>query len=582
MSLPSDIFEPAYSGSHALIIGINKYLHVNPLARAVDDAKAVAMALVDNFGFPKANVTLLTDEKATRAKIMGEYLSFSKTGRVAANDRLLVFFAGHGHTVGGRRETGFLVPSDGDVDSIETLIRWDELTRNADLIPAKHILFLMDACYGGLAVTRKIPSGSSRYLEDMLTRVARQVVTAGKADETVSDGGGTRPNHSIFTSYLLDALDGAAENTPGIITAMGVMAYVYNKVGNDPNSQQTPHFGFIEGDGDFIFKMPTLKNEETKGHVTLIKEPQFSVSDEIVPLSVGDKLKTYIPDPSARIKLDDLVSDQLRNALQGIDPTKYPAQGIKEGEINITFAEYVRRYEKEIRNLEAVLIHLCRWADQTQLSQIHKIMEGLGDSADNLGGGYATLLRLHWYPVGCTMYAGGISAIAANRFDTLRACMLTEVRDPQFRGGALRPIILPVGYALAELQNDFKRLPELDRRYAARSDYMQTALQSVVEDEMFLGRRYEEAFDKFEIMLALVFADIRGKDGNYWGPPGSFGWKENRFNATAGPLGKFVEDAKKQGEKWPALKAGFFNGSAARFAEVADGFRAVISSLNWF
>jgi hypothetical protein len=32
------------------------------------------------------------------------------------------------------------------------LIRWDELTRNADLITAKHMLFVMDACYGGLAL----------------------------------------------------------------------------------------------------------------------------------------------------------------------------------------------------------------------------------------------------------------------------------------------------------------------------------------------------------------------------------------------------------------------------------------------
>jgi hypothetical protein len=52
--------------------------------------------------------------------------------------------------------TGFLVPCDGDVSNLASLIRWDDLTRGADLIEAKHILFLMDACYGGLALNRAV------------------------------------------------------------------------------------------------------------------------------------------------------------------------------------------------------------------------------------------------------------------------------------------------------------------------------------------------------------------------------------------------------------------------------------------
>ena len=58
------------------------------------------------------------------------------------NDRIIFFFAGHGHTVSSRRgEIGYLVPVDGYPGDISTLIRWDELTRNADLINAKHIFF---------------------------------------------------------------------------------------------------------------------------------------------------------------------------------------------------------------------------------------------------------------------------------------------------------------------------------------------------------------------------------------------------------------------------------------------------------
>ena len=203
------IYLPKYEKSHALIVGINAYKNGGPLLHAVNDAVAVADALIGKFNFAAENVKVLLDAEATRDKILWEFLCFVDASKVGPNDRIMIFFAGHGHTVSGRRgETGFLVPVDGKADDLSTLIRWDELTRNADLIHAKHMLFLMDACYGGLALTRTtIPPGSMRFLKDMLQRYSRQVLTAGKADEVVSDAGGTRPGHSIFTSHLLDGLE---------------------------------------------------------------------------------------------------------------------------------------------------------------------------------------------------------------------------------------------------------------------------------------------------------------------------------------------------------------------------------------
>ncbi|MCL5236691.1 MAG: hypothetical protein M1353_02420 [Nitrospirae bacterium] len=92
----------------------------------------------------------------------------------------------------------------------------------------------------------------------MLQRYSRQVITAGKADEVVADAGGPIPGHSVFTGHLLQGLEGNAATPDGIITANGVMAYVYERVAKDLNSDQTPHFGFIDGDGDFIFTAPML------------------------------------------------------------------------------------------------------------------------------------------------------------------------------------------------------------------------------------------------------------------------------------------------------------------------------------
>lgn len=247
------MYSASYAKSYALLIGIDNYQHTSPLSYAVSDAIAVAAILTQQLGFSEDNITVLTNEKATRSTILRAYLSLARHG-TENDDRVVIFFAGHGHTVTSMRgEVGFLVPYDGEPVDLSTLIRWDELTKGADLIRAKHILFIMDACYGGLAVTRSFSPGAMRFLRDMMQRVSRQVLTAGKADEVVSDYGGPLPDHSVFTGHLLEALSGKARDNDGNLTANGVIAYVYQAVGADASSQQTPHYGYLHGDGDLIF-----------------------------------------------------------------------------------------------------------------------------------------------------------------------------------------------------------------------------------------------------------------------------------------------------------------------------------------
>lgn len=247
-------FKPKYDQSFALVIGINEYRNVSPLSIAVNDAEALAEVLVTKLGFPQDKVAVLLDEQATKTRVLETFLAYEALGR---DDRLLVFFAGHGLSVEGHRgPVGYLIPVDGKPEDKSSLIRWDDLTRNAELIPAKHILFIMDACYSGLAILRGIGLGEQRFVSDMLQRFSRQVITAGKADQPVADGGGPTGQNSIFTGHLLEGLRGKAYNEDGVLTASYLMNYVYQRVANDPRSLQTPHFGHLEGDGDFILQTP--------------------------------------------------------------------------------------------------------------------------------------------------------------------------------------------------------------------------------------------------------------------------------------------------------------------------------------
>lgn len=245
-----------YAASHAVIIGIDDYEHWPRLTYAVADALAVRELLVRRLGFSPANVHLLLDREASREKIL-ELLAERMTdpARVGAEDRLVVFYAGHGATrqLGSGRSLGYVVPADADLDHLQSqAISMTQFGDIDEAVPAKHVLYLMDACYGGLALLRS--GGSGKFLRETTRRRGRQMITAGGADELVADGG--PGGHSIFTWTLLQGLGGAGDlNRDGYVTASELFAYTGPLVAQV--SKQTPAFGSLAGSegGEMVFAL---------------------------------------------------------------------------------------------------------------------------------------------------------------------------------------------------------------------------------------------------------------------------------------------------------------------------------------
>jgi len=114
-----------YDNSYALIIGIDKYENVRSLDYAVKDAEDIQSMLIDKFHFQQDNIVLLKNEEATKTSILQEFSNITK--KAGANDRVLIFFAGHGETEdlpdGG--EMGYLLPVDGNnTDLYISSLKW--------------------------------------------------------------------------------------------------------------------------------------------------------------------------------------------------------------------------------------------------------------------------------------------------------------------------------------------------------------------------------------------------------------------------------------------------------------------------
>ncbi len=503
------LLKTSYTASRALVIGINEYADVSPLSYAVSDAEEFRSVLISELGFPAENVSYLRDGEATREAILRKFTRFTRND-VELDERIIIFFAGHGHTQPGiRGEFGFLVPHDADMSDLSTLIGWYELTKIAELIRAKHMLFIMDACYGGLALNRNLQPGSTRFLKDMLLRYSRQVLTAGKADEVVADSGGPLADHSVFTGHLLEGLRGKAMTEKEILTANGLMSYVYNKVATDKDSNQTPHYGYFDGDGDLILSAPALNNPEEnseKDHDKLVVVP-FPEKESPIS-STNDKIKyvkTALADESRSIELHDFMIEEVRSFLALTNEDNFSA-----GE-QFSKEELLRRisqYEEASADLSILIACLAYWSKPTHKNILQKIVARSTDRLEARSG-RTIWLNLHWYPIILNLYTAGIAAVEAQRYDAIAALFYTTIAPNNYLHTEEDGLLIEaVSRALLEFARGetFKQIPGYELYHTPLSEYLFKILQPKIDDTFFVGRSYESAFDEFEMILGRVIS----------------------------------------------------------------------------
>jgi uncharacterized caspase-like protein len=231
-----------YGRRIAVTIGINAYRGgaITPLGAAVGDARRMA-ELFTKMGYDE--VIRLEDQKATRAGML-DVLERQVPLRAEERDLVTIFFAGHGITKG---DMGYVLPQDADTNVERTAISVEELKNAAMRMKARHVLYLVDACFSGSMFKKPAPSGptsTQAYWEALAAGRVIQIMTAGGADQKVieKDGWGA------FTRHAHGGLEGAADpDGDGVVTMDELFAHVKQRVVSDTGGRQTPQYGNVEG-----------------------------------------------------------------------------------------------------------------------------------------------------------------------------------------------------------------------------------------------------------------------------------------------------------------------------------------------
>lgn len=278
--------------SYALVIGVSDYSNgFTKIESPIYDANRVKDFLLKEARFDK--VYLLTNSSVTLERI--NYLMEEVfPDLVRENDRFLFYFSGHGtQRKIGNAQHGYLVTPNagqnefGKMISMNQINYWDSLLK-----PKRHVLFVLDACFSGLAGLEIKSKLEDKKLK-RLSQYAHHLITAGSADER-SVASLQRWGGSLFTDAFLQGASGRADTEnadygrDGIISLKELMDYLGKRIDEES------------------LKIPGLKMSSQMSRLQPATEGEFFFFDkskkDFIPYrelewQYGGPIESYGPEP---------------------------------------------------------------------------------------------------------------------------------------------------------------------------------------------------------------------------------------------------------------------------------------------
>jgi formylglycine-generating enzyme required for sulfatase activity len=245
-------YQPRYNSSYAIVVGIDTYNDpkLRPLGKAEEDAQRIHDVLsAKPYNF---QVELLLGAQATKRAITRALKKISDSTQL--DDRVIFYFAGHGYITQNNRgvDIGYLACADTDPTDPFDGLKYDNVIELTQFAKAKHIAFILDACFSGsaLGLTRAVMQTAA--VEEYLLHTAYQVLSAG-AVEVVSD---TRS----MTGELVKTLQAGIPGQTAPFTFSHLGQHIHDIVHNQSKGRQSPVCGFLEGSskGQMVLVTPSL------------------------------------------------------------------------------------------------------------------------------------------------------------------------------------------------------------------------------------------------------------------------------------------------------------------------------------
>ncbi len=234
-------------------IGVSDYQRAEfRLANAANDARAIAELLRQPSPpvYERAEVELLLDRDATNANIMAALRKVAAKAR--PQDIVVIFFSGHGEAVDGKyffapvdfasRHPALLAKANkaNEQEIIDELFREDGFGE-AELLPMLEkiqgsLLLMLDTCFSGALTDDPVERNARNEVvtNSVGHKTGRFILAAARnlaLDSNGAEDGSDRSGHGLFTTTLLDGLEGGADlDHKGRINVLYLMTFTDSRM----------------------------------------------------------------------------------------------------------------------------------------------------------------------------------------------------------------------------------------------------------------------------------------------------------------------------------------------------------------
>lgn len=288
----------------ALVGGINFYSFINQLYGCVDDAYSVKSVLERNSdGSINFDVRLLTGTGPTDLVNRSELRDAIRQLFSSDEETILFYFAGHGHV---ENTGGYILACDSKTG--DDSISLNDVLTYANESRAKNRIIILDSCFSGIAGNANPLTPLTAELKEGTT-----ILTASTQEQYATEKDG----HGVFTSLLVDAMNGAAGNLVGDVTPGSVYAHIDQSLGpwdqrpvfktnvksfvslrkvQPPISlKELQSLGELFPSPGFIFKLDPSFEPERTGMETGIPAPDKAKNEVFAVLQKMNRINLVVP-----------------------------------------------------------------------------------------------------------------------------------------------------------------------------------------------------------------------------------------------------------------------------------------------
>jgi TIR domain len=319
--------------------------------------------------------------------------------------------------------------------------------------------------------------------------------------------------------------------------------------------------------------------------------------------------KDMLLDPSRRIELDDLVSQEVQRVITAMrDPQTFPTDNLSGtgDEQVVAVVGAAQKYWTLVEPFCQSLQVAARWGSSDSLAPWASGLRAFVTAATKIEGGVTALLELRQLPAVAAITTAGLACTAASTWGNLKTLVvdptvrdrysnqplpLIEATDPYSPFGNSDLVANALARATVHSEDAQTALAHFTEKrggkyYTPVAEWLHAVLRSVFADQLPDQDMYDTEFDRAEVMLGLLSQDSANQ--RYAADPSSsrrarsywFGrstWRSAKSHGN--PVLEFEQALQSQGPTWRPLQDHLFGADAARAKEALNAYATTFNEL---